>query len=317
MSHPEQGRPAAPAARGSFLITRAADSLVARLSRGRIYYGWYIVAAIFALETTTMGFNGLFFGIFLKPMSQEFGWTRAMTTGAVTAGTLAAATIGLFVGWVLDRYGPRWMITGGCVLLGASYFGLSRVNTILAFYLAYAVGRSLFQSALGRNMLNALTAKWFVRRRAIAIAFSSLGGILGGTVMAPVIQEIINRYGWREAWAFLGFLALSVAFLPSLLLLRRIPEDLGLRPDGDGRVETLPPGRQASSLGAVQAGKGIRILGVALRAPGATLAESNLTLPEAVRTPAFWLLCLVIAINVMATTGVTFHMVPHFTDIGI
>ena len=269
------------------------------MSGGRFYYGWYIVAVVFALEITTVGFNGPFFSLFLKPMSNEFGWTRTMTTGAVTIGTIAAAFISFGVGWVLDRYGPRWMLTAGCLVLGAAYVGLSQVNSLLAFYLIYAVGRSVFQSALGRNMLNAMTAKWFVRRRAIAIACGTLGGVLGGTVMAPVTQGIIDGQGWRQAWVFFGILALSVAILPWLFL-RRLPEDLGLLPDGDGRAKGGPPSADAPPPQAQRRS-----------------VEFSLTLGQAVRTAAFWVLCLMMAVTLMATTGVTFNMSPHFTDVGI
>ena len=299
MNQPEQGRATPPVARQSFSLNRIVDSLVTRLSGGRFYYGWYIVAVIFAIEITTVGFNGPFFSLFLKPMSREFGWTRAMTTGAVTIGTLTAAVISFGVGWVLDRYGPRWMLAAGCLVLGAAYLGLAQVNSLLPFYLVYAVGRSIFQSALGRNMLNALTAKWFVRRRATAIAFSTLGSVLGGTIMAPVTQGIINGYGWRQAWFFFGILALSVAILPWLFL-RRLPEDLGLLPDGDGRAKGDRPSADAPP-----------------PQPRRRPTEVNLTLGQAVRTASFWVLCLMVAVTLMATTGVTFNMSPHFTDVGV
>ncbi len=299
MSKSEQDYATPPVARQSFFLNRIVDSLVARLSRGRIYYGWYIVAVVFAIEILTVGFQGPFFSMFLKPMSQEFGWTRTMTTGAVTIGTITAGVISFGVGWVLDRYGPRWMLAAGCLVLSAAYLGLSLVNTLLAFYLTYAVGRSVFQSALGHNMLNALTVKWFVRRRAIAIAFCTLGGVLGGTVMAPVTQGIIDGHGWRQAWVFFGILALSVAILPWLFL-RRLPEDLGLLPDGDDRAKGRHPSTDA-------------LLPQSRRRP----KEFNLTLGQAVRTASFWVLCLMMAVTFMAITGVTFNMSPHFTDAGV
>ncbi len=293
----QQGAP--PAAREAFFLARFPDALVKRLAHGRIYYGWYIVSVVFAIEITTVGFNGPFFSLFLKPMSQEFGWTRTMTTGAVTIGTVVAAVISFGVGWILDRYGPRWMLAAGCLVLGAAYLGLSQVNSLLVFYLIYAVGRSVFQSALGRNMLNALTSKWFVRRRAMAIAFSTLGGVLGGTIMSPVTQGIIDGYGWRQAWVLFGIMALSVALLPWLLL-RRLPEDIGLLPDGDGRSQTGQPSKDTSHA-------------QTKRRP----TEFNLTLGQAAHTISFWVLCVMMGVTLMATTGVTFNMSPHFTDVGV
>ena len=99
------------------------DRLVGRLARGRVYYGWYIVGVVLAAGIPRVGFNGSFFGIFLKPMSEEFGWTRAETTWAVTIGTLIAAGSAILLGRMLDRFGPRWMMAVGFVVLAAS--GLS------------------------------------------------------------------------------------------------------------------------------------------------------------------------------------------------
>ncbi|MSQ22875.1 MAG: MFS transporter, partial [Dehalococcoidia bacterium] len=127
----------------------------------------------------------------------------------------------------------------------------------------------------------------------------TLGGVLGGTIMAPLTQGIINGQGWREAWLFFGIMAFSVAILPWLFL-RRLPEDLGLLPDGDGRAEEERPSTDAPS-----------------RPARRRQAEFNLTFGEAVRTAPFWILCLMMAVSLMATTGVTFNMSPHFTDVGI
>jgi len=144
------------------------DRLVRRLANGRVYYGWYIVGVVLATGIPRVGLNGSFFGIFLKPMSEDFGWTRAETTIAVTIGTLIAAGLGVALGRVLDRFGPRWMMSGGLAILAASYFGLAQVNSLLAFYVVYAIGRAMMQSATGHTLMYALVSKWFIRRRAMA-----------------------------------------------------------------------------------------------------------------------------------------------------
>jgi sugar phosphate permease len=279
------------------------DKLVKRLAAGRLYYGWYIVGVVLATGIPRVGLNGSFFGIFLKPMSEDFGWTRAETTLAVTIGTLIAAVLGVILGRVLDRFGPRWMMSGGLAILAASYFGLARVDSLLAFYFVYAIGRAMMQSATGHTLMYALVSKWFIRRRAMAISAATMGGYIGGVVLAPVTQAIIDSAGWREAWTFFGALTVVMAMLPAILLLRRIPEDMGLLPDGDLRSVPREP---------VQG----RADGVGVAAPPA-LAEHNLRLGQALHTPAFWLLTLMVTVNSIATTGITFHMVPHFSDVGI
>ena len=314
MSEPKQPPDPPSVDREAFFVRRMSDALVERLARGRVYYGWYIVAVVVMVGIPRVGFNGQFFGIFLKPLSEEFGWTRSETTWAVTIGTLIAAGLGIILGRVLDRYGPRWMFVGGCALLAGSFFGLSRINTLVLFYLVYSVGRSMMQSATGHTLSYALVSKWFVRRRATALSAATFGGFLGGVFLAPVVQQIINSYGWREAWVFFGALTLVLALVPALLLLRRIPEDLGLLPDGVRGEERLPPSRGTPTPASGAASQdSMKPVGTA----EAGLDEMSLTMREAVHTISFWLLTLMVTLASIATTGVNFHLVPHFSDAGI
>jgi len=273
---------------------------VGRLAKGRVYYGWYIVAAVLVSGVPRVGLNGHFFGIFLKPMSEEFGWTRADMTLAVTIGTLMAAASAIYLGKMLDRFGPRWMMAGGFAILAASYFGLANVSTLIGFYLVFAAGRSIMQGATGHAMMFALVSKWFVRRRATAISAATVGGYIGGILLAPATQSIIDNASWRVAWAFFGGITIVLALIPAIFLLRRIPEDLGLLPDGD----PVPVLVQQSDVGKAEASTPSSV-------------ETSLTRKEALHTPAFWLLTIMLTVNSIATTGITFHMVPHFTDVGI
>ena len=313
MSKSKQPHGAPPAGRGAFFVPRMADALVERLARGRVYYGWYMVSVVFIVSVVRIGFNGPFFGIFMKPMSEQFGWTRAMTTGAVTVGTVAAAGLAVVVGRVLDRYGPRWMVVGACTLLGACYFGLSQIGSLATLYLAYALGRSTMQAALSPGIMNTVVSKWFVRRRATAISIALLGSFLGSFALAPVTQGIIDNYGWRQAWAFFGILTWVLVLIPGALLLRRMPEDLGLRPDGD-RAGSAPLIDSEASFPATTGLGGVReepqLMEMAAQ-------EADLTFRETLRTVSFWLMTGMVGLNALASTGFTFNMVPHFTDVGI
>ena len=317
MSESKQPHGVPPAGRGAFFVPRMADALVERLARGRVYYGWYMVSVVFIVSVVRIGFNGPFFGIFMKPMSEQFGWTRAMTTGAVTLGTVMAAGLAVVFGRVLDRYGPRWIVVGACTLLGACYFGLSQIGSLAALYLVYSLGRSMMQAALSPGIMNTVVSKWFVRRRATAISIALLGSFLGSVALAPVAQGIIDNYGWRQAWAFFGVLTWVLVLIPGAMLLRRMPEDLGLRPDGDREGSAPLIDSEASfpaTSGLASVGDG-PILETSLG--GVAAQEVNLTFREALHTVAFWLLSGMVGLNALASTGFTFHMVPHFTDVGI
>jgi len=301
-----------------FSISHVSDSIVQRIAVGRLYYGWYMVAVVFMLTLVRVGFNGHFFGIFLKPMSQEFEWTRSMTTGAVTAGTLIAAGLSFGVGRIVDKYGPRWLLVGACAILGLSYFALSHVGTLVAFYVIYAIGRSIAQSAIHNGILSTFVSKWFVRRRAQAIAIAIAGAYVGGMFFAPLVQHIITSYGWRFAWIFLGVLTWSIVLLPAGLLLRRSPEDMGMLPDGAQMSIRPSVPYTKSDILASRIVDGEETAWVAASQDEDTrVDEISLTLREAMRTATFWLLCLIQGVNSMSNTGINFHTVPRFTDVGI
>jgi len=284
------------------------ERLVSRLARGRVYYGWYIVAVVLAGGIPRTGLNGSFFGIFLKPLAEEFGWTSAEVAMAVTIGTLMAAGMSFYLGRVLDKFGPRWMMAGGFAILAGSYFGLAFVNSLVAFYIVYSIGRAMMQSATGHTLMYALVSKWFVRRRATAISAATLGGYLGGILLAPLTQGIIDNFSWRHAYVFFGVLTILMAVIPAVVLLRRIPEDLGLLPDGDaGTAKDSEP--SSGSASEAQAAP--------VAAQTATSERASLTLRDALHTPAFYMLTLMVMVTSVAMTGITFHMVPHFTDVGI
>ena len=269
--------------------------LAARLARRRPFYGWYVVGVEFLVGFFRVGYTGFLFGVFLKPMAEEFGWSRATVTGAVTLGTLVAGTVGYLFGRTLDRSGPRAMVAGAAVVMGLSFLALAGTQSVLWYYLAYAVGRAVAQSALGEPMVAAVVAKWFVRLRGRAIAIASTGGPLGGALLAVVTERVIAAAGWRVAWATFGGYALLLVAPAALLLLRRSPEDLGLRPDGDAG-----PAAQASGTRPLRA-----------------RPDVSLTFPRALRTRSFWLLSLVGGLGSLTSTGVSFHLVPRFTDVGV
>jgi len=276
---------------------------VARLfARRGVYYGWVIVAVLFLAGFVRVGFTGFLFGIFLKPMSEDMGWSRAQIAGAVTVGTLFAGVAAFILGRWLDRHGPRLIYVTAAAIVGLALFGLSWVNSLVTFYLLYLVGRTLAQSVLHDGMGSTVVSKWFIRRRARAISLMAIGSPAAGASMIVVSQAVISSYGWRGGWLALGIIALSVFLLPAILLLRRVPEDLGLRPDGDS-----PEGAPSWGPSVVPEP----------RPRPAPPDEYSWRLSAALRTRTFWVLCAIGGIGHIVTTSMVFHMVPYFTDMGI
>lgn len=260
--------------------------------RPRFYYGW-VVAGICALaETVSLGAGGASFSVFLRPMSEALGWSRTTFTGAVTLQSLATLMIAPAVGVLLDRYGPRFIMAWGAVVAAASYLLLGSITEPWQFYILYAIAAALGLNEIGNLVTTATVSKWFVRMRGRALAVNSAGINLGQIIFAPFCAFLIASVGWRAAWGVLGITVLALIFPPALLFLRRTPEDMGLRPDGDPPVQSVASRQSAAS-------------------------EPRWTVRSALRTRTLWLLVLTSNLSSLAYGGVLYHIVAYYTDIGL
>jgi len=277
-------------------------ALLDNVIHGRVYHGWAVVFVGFLAGFVKASLTGFLFSVFLKPMSEEFGWSRSLTTGAVTVGTVIAALTGFSFGSLLDRYGARVLFVGGAVVMGLALVGLSQVSGLWQFYVAYIIGRLMAFGPLGDAFIASATAQWFIRKRGRAIAIAMAGPALGGAALAMLAGWIITTSGWRNAWFVMGVLTWVLVLLPAWLLVRRRPEDMGLLPDGDS-------GNAAPSVPS----HGVRH---ATQAPPVSADDPEWTVAEATRTRAFWLLSIVAFFHIVTTSAIVFNMVSSLTDRG-
>ena len=273
------------------------------MKRPRVFYGWYIVGVAFLSAIATMGVaGGPVYGFFIKPMSQEFGWTRTEMVLALTFGSLAAGVVSPLVGRVVDRYGARVLMVIGGIITGALVMMVGRVNTLAQFYLIFTLGVVVARSSVALLVPQTAVVNWFVRKRGRAVAVSTLGVPAGNGLLALLVTRVMGIYDWRAAWVAMGIVIWTLAVVPAGIFMRRRPEDMGLRPDG---AEELPPQAQASQ--------------------EVTNSTSRDNLPpedswgtkEALKTKAFWLILIGAGSNGLGVGGFIIHMVPYFTDIGL
>ena len=191
-----------------------------------IYYGWFVVAACVFISMAANGaYNG--FGVFIIPMSDEFGWSRAQVSFAASLGTLLGGFSQPLFGWMFDRVGGRRLILWGLAGFGLSNVLLMFTNGIAYLILVYGVLMALAGSAGTFNTGVALVSKWFHRRRATAIALVSAGGSLSGMVFVPFVAFLIPVIDWRETWLVLGLITLCLALPVAFLILRDDPSSAG------------------------------------------------------------------------------------------
>ncbi len=252
----------------------------------QFYYGYIVVLAAFLMMAAMYGMR-LSFGVFFKPMIADFGWSRALTSGAFSVSSLIQGICGIFLGGLNDRLGPRTVMTICGALLGLGYVLMSQIQSALHLYLFYSLIIGLAMGGAFVPLLSTV-ARWFVKRRGLmtGIALGGLGA--GNFIMPPVIESLISTYGWRTTFILCGLGVLIVVVLFAQLLRR-------------------DPGK---------AGQGLLQKEKAEEQKQQPIAK-GLSLKEAIRTAQFWMLFLLYVCLGFSLMSPTVHIVPHATDLGI
>jgi MFS family permease len=176
----------------------------------------------------------------------------------------------------------------------AACFGMAAATNILLLYVAFASLRALGQGSLNINAV-LLVNQWFVAYRGRAIAFMGLGAVLSTAIFPPLARALIDNLGWREAYAVLGIIVMSLIVPVSLLVIRNRPEDMSLSPDGR-RQPYVDTARHADAV--------------------SQEVSSGLETPV-LRSLHFWLLALPMASPGMVSTALVFHQTSIFKEAGL
>lgn len=262
-------------------------------SKRPIFYGWIIVAIIFLATIASSVQLNPTIGVFIKPITEEFGWTRSQMAGAVTVGTILGGILAIFMGRIVDRFGPRWVLFTAFLTMGSMMLLMSKIEYLWHFYAITIVTRMTLQGVINLTC-QTVVSKWFVKLRGRAIAIANAGQRVGTGVIPYTAQIIIGTAGWRTAASSIGIIAWALTLIPAALWLRRSPEDLGLLPDGQ------------ESLGKGQSEDSIRL----------EAQQLSYTLAEARRTRTFYLLGAAFTLSSFIGTGINFNLTPYLTDKG-
>lgn len=272
---------------------------VVELTRGRFYYGWFIVAVGFIAQTMVTSMQGYAFGVFVKPMSDDLGWGRAIVSGVQSLSTFTSGFIAPFLGPRIDKRGARGLMMFGTVLTSIAVVALGFIQGVWDFYFVRGILLTVGIACAGGLSINVAVSNWFIRKRGKAVSYAAMGVSFGGVLVAPLAAFLIENYGWRTAWIVLGLTVLVTVLFPVALFMKRRPEDIGLRPDGD------PPLTAASGQ-------------VPTRVVSSAMAsEEPWTRAEAIRTKALWLSMLAFGFGSMGLGAMMMHLFPYLSDIGL
>jgi len=272
------------------------------MKKAKIFYGWWIVLATNIICMLGFGTWLYAFGTFFEPMTVEFGWTRAQTSGAAAFRSVEGGIAGPAVGWLVDKFGARNVIRGGAIISGLGFMALATVNSLLGFYLIYGVLISIGMSAMLYIPAFVVIARWFSRRLSLAFSILAIGAGIGGFICTPLMAILISNYGWRSAFLFIG-IAIWVIVLPLSFVIKNDPEEIGLRMDND------PVEKPVDEPMPIQAGSQVDRLDISV--------QPDCTLKEAFRTHTFWILAVAFFFQSMAHNVIFVHGVISLTDKGI
>jgi MFS family permease len=270
------------------------DDKVRNPMRLPFFYGWIIVAVTFV--TMAIGVNArTSFSLLFPPIIDEFGWERGVTAGAFSFGFLASGAASPLIGRMMDRFGPRAVMELGIALMGGGLLLAPLTTQPWHLYLTLGVMVGTGSVCLGYSGQSLFLPNWFNRRRGLALGLAFTGVGIGSITLLPWAQHMIEQTGWRTACTAIGILVL-VVLAPINLLLRKRPEDIGLRPDGDAAPS--PSAKPVSYI------------------VDPDWAGIDWTLSRAVRTARFWWLALGYFGALYIWYSVQVHQTKYLLDIG-
>jgi len=260
-------------------------SVQSTLSGPRIFHGWLVVAAAFAV--TFVGFGSAYtFSAFVEPLQRDFGASRGSVSLVFSLAGFLYFGLGIVSGPLADRFGSRPFAVAGMILTGFGLAAASAAESLLQVYLAYGLGVGL---GVGCAYVPAIGAvqRWFIRRRGFASGLAVSGIGVGTLAMPPLASLLIGTLGWRGAYLALG--ALAVVLGGGLaMLIENDPGRRGLGPDGD------PPLSHA----------------VSAKPQGAAVSEAV----RSIRFASLYAACLICSFGVFVPFV---HLVPYARDHGI
>ena len=259
-------------------------------SRGsKIFYGWFIVAALFTIWMVVYGIQ-YSFGIFFRSLQDAFGCSRGTISWAMTIQLLSFALILVPAGWVIDRFSIRIVYSAAALLFGLPLVLCSRISDPWQLYLLYGL-MGISTGIYGPSIFTVIT-RWFTEKRGLAMGLASSGAGFGALVVPPLTNSLIASYGWRDTFVILG--------LASFIILSVCTQYIRNRPEPAGEKSPAAEGKPADG------GHAPRSKPLCELTFGQTIKTGNILLIIAAATAAQ-----------ITARMIVVHLAPHAADKGI
>ncbi len=257
------------------------------MEKKRLFYGWVIVAAGMLILALGLGMFSSTNSVFVVPVCEDLGLSRTAFTFHRTIITLVSCAVTPFYGKLVQRMGVRRMLIIGSTALSLVTFCYSLAASVAHFYiLAFING--VFFNAVSFMVIGILIGNWFADSKGLATGIAYAGSGIGGAVMIPVISGVVERFDWRMGYRVMGVVGFILLLGLTLLFVRNLPSDRGLRPYVSGRKKTAAEEPEVF----------------------------DLSLREVLRTGRFWLLAAAFALIACFASATNTHSKPFLDDLG-
>ncbi|WP_458862856.1 MFS transporter [Acidaminobacterium chupaoyuni] len=259
-------------------------------ARGRIFYGWYIVAASFLIMAVSVGIVNNCAGVYVKPVCAELGFSRKGMAVNSTIFSACGMIVALSAGRIYSRFDVTKVMRFSGITMSLGYFCFSFCRTLPMFYgAAFVTGFS--EALLVSISLSMLLNNWFHKKRGTAIGIAFMGSGVGGMICNTAAGILIQQTGWQNTYRVLAAAMFVIVVPCCFFIIRTRPADMGLLAYGEDE----------------QPESGVS---------AAPLHGEGMTLAEVQRTPKFWMLCFCSIFVSICTAGLMHNVAPHISDVG-
>ena len=252
----------------------------------RFYQGYYVVGACFVILAISWGVY-VVFGVFFNSLIDEFQWSHAVTSGAYSLSSIISGVLGIVMGGLTDKFGPRLVVTFSSIILGVGLSLMSQVNSIWQLYLFFGIIAGIGMSGLWVPLLSTV-ARWFTKTRSLMTGIIISGLTVGQIIGFPVVTHLIDKYKWRDSYIIIGIFSIVTLVIAAQFMKRNPDENKIIANDIPGGQEWTTP----------------RI-------------SPDYSLKEAMKTTQFWLATMTFLFFGFVAYGLTVHLVPHITGLEI
>ena len=249
-------------------------------------YGYTIFAACFTIQAVGIG-SYVAYGVFFNALMSEFHWSRATISGASSLAFFMMGFVGMLIGRLNDRYGPRLLMSVTSLFFGAGLIFMSQLNSVLQLYIFYGVLLGIGLSSIDVIALSTI-ARWFSLRRGAMTGLVKVGTGAGQFTIPLIASFLIGLLGWRHTFLIMGVTASLILFGVAQMLKRDPAEFQRTRRGDTTSSRQIDPDE-----------------------------SSSLSFEKTRKTYQFWNLCMVNFLVIFCLISIIIHIVPHARDIGL